>query len=318
MSLLLTLGLIFSTALSLSAQEKPKGSLTTGGGAVGVGGRGGTSKFSASFKTQTDPPDLAQPFSVRAQIEANIIHRVWVDKAAGSYFGYDLEIEPLSEARQFRVAIKPLSQEFARELEKGGTLKALSGRSSAPPVNSSLPRLLQPQIIDDGDTVALEVLVNRQTGVKFIDLVTISSSGKPVENPLPGPARDFSLSDVQMTMQNQRLFINGKLVAGDTSNSCAGELIFFYLRGRGRFVFSIRPYEGYNFQRLGEIQNNKLSFSLGTDHYEWVSRTPVVGTGGTWNLWVLHQPDYKPEPYLGESAFALGAMDGVSALRRED
>jgi hypothetical protein len=299
--------------LTLSAQEKQKGAVTGG-----VGGTAQTGKFSASFKTQTDPPNLAQPFSVMGQIEANIMHRVWVDKVAGIYFGYDLEIEPLGETKQFKVSIKPLSQEFTQRLERDGALRALSGRS-ATLINSGLPLHLQPQIIDDGDTVALDVLVNRQTGVKFIDLVTISSSGQPVEGLLSGPARDFSLSDVQLTMKNHQLLINSELVAGGSGvSSCSGELIYFYLRGRGRFVFSIRPYDGYNFQRLGEIQNNKLSFTLGQDHYEWISSTPVVGTGGTWNLWVLHQPDYKPDLFLRESAFALGAMGGVRGLRRED
>jgi hypothetical protein len=310
--LISALSLILLAQLSLNAQEK--GSVASGA----ISTVQTTGKFSASFKTQTEPPNLAQPFTVIGRIEANIIHRVWVDKARGSYFGYDLEIEPLNETKQFKVALKPLSQEFAQELEKGGQLKALSGHSATALVNSSLPRLPQPQILDDGDTVALDVLVNRQTGVKFIDLVTISSSGRPVADPLPGPARDFSLSDVRLVMQNHQLFINGELAAGNASGSCSGELIFFYLRGRGRFVFSIKPHEGYDFQKLGEIQHNKLSFTLGGDHYEWVSRAPVIGMGGNWNLWVLHQPDHIPAHFMRENAFVYGALGGVKALERED
>ena len=106
--LILALSLILSANLSLSAQEK--GSVTGGfGGTVQI-----TGKFSASFKTQTEPPNLAHPFTVMGRIEANIIHRVWVDKAAGSYFGYDLEIEPLSETKQFKVSIKPLNRKFVQ------------------------------------------------------------------------------------------------------------------------------------------------------------------------------------------------------------
>jgi hypothetical protein len=304
----LALSLILLANLSLSAQEK--GSVTGGfGGTIRI-----TGKFSASFKTQTEPPNLAQPFTVMGRIEGNIIHRVWVDKAESSYFGYDLEIEPLSETKQFRVSIKPLSRKFAQELENGGALKALSGRSTATMVNTSF---LLSQIVDDGDTVALDVLVNHQTGVKLIDLVTISSSGKPVENPSPGPARDFSLSDVQLTMRNPQLFINSELVTSSSTMSVSGELIYFFLLGRGRFVFSIRPFEGYNFQKLGEIQNNKLSFSLGSDNFELISSTPVIGEGGAWNLWVLHQPDYDPAFFRSKGTFFMGAM-GEKALGRED
>ena len=161
MSLMLALGLILAVQPSLRAQEKPKGVIAGGGGGNQAGGMGMSGKFSASFKTQTDPPNAAQPFSFMGQTDSNTIHRVWADKAAGIYFGYDLEIEPLNEAKQFQVSIKPLSQEFARKIEADGKLKALSEGSTAALVNPTLTRFPQPQIIDDGDTVSLDVLVNR-------------------------------------------------------------------------------------------------------------------------------------------------------------
>jgi hypothetical protein len=52
------------------------------------------------------------------------------------------------------------------------------------------------------------------------------------------------------------------------------------------------PHEGYDFQKVGRIENNKISFTLGGDVYEWTSSAPVVGNGGNWNLWVLHDPAY--------------------------
>lgn len=291
----------------VAAQEK-----APQGGAM-VGGTG--TPFTASFKTRTEPTTLGQTFSFMAEIDANVIHRVWVDKAAGTYFGYDLEIEPTG-ARQFKVAIAPLDPQYARRLETSGRLKLL-GRAPRGGAGSGPLASLQPLVIDDGDTIALDVLVNHQMGVKLVDMVTISASRPPFPQLSPGPARDFTLSDVQLTLRGQQLFLNGQLVGGGASHSCSGELIYFYLRGKGRFILSIKLYEGYGFQRLGEIVNNRISFSADGDRYEWISSVPVIGAGGRWNLWVLHQPNYQPEPYVGETGFAFGALGGVSSLRRD-
>ena len=130
----------------------------------------------------------------------------------------------------------------------------------------------------------------------------------------PSAARDFSLADVQLTMQNYRLLINGELVAGGEDGAVSrfsGGLIYFYLRGRGRFDFSIRPDAGPGFQKLGVIQNNKISFSIGSDTYEWISSAPIVGAGGTWNLYVWHRPDYELDSRYRNSRILIGASGGI-------
>jgi hypothetical protein len=38
----------------------------------------------------------------------------------------------------------------------------------------------------------------------------------------------------------------------------------------------------------------------GGDKYEWVSSEPVIAQGGKWNIWVLHDADYQPQPEMVE------------------
>src|SRR6185295_4890796 len=54
------------------------------------------------------------------------------------------------------------------------------------------------------------------------------------------------------------------------------------------------PREGYEFQKVGLVTGNKIEFTIGGDHFEWLSTAPVLNDGGTWNLWVLHDPKYVP------------------------
>jgi hypothetical protein len=57
------------------------------------------------------------------------------------------------------------------------------------------------------------------------------------------------------------------------------------------------------------VRNNTVAFEWGGDRYEWESSLPVVGTGGSWNLWVLHDPDYKLDLFEQPTAPAAAESD---------
>jgi hypothetical protein len=114
------------------------------------------------------------------------------------------------------------------------------------------------------------------------------------------PARDFTLNDVALGVTNYRLFVNGEMVTADApTGGCAGAIIWFYLPERGRFILSLQPHPGYDFQKVGVIEHNRILFSLNGDQYEWRSEAPIVGQGGNWHLWVLHEAAYQPDETWG-------------------
>jgi len=291
---------------------------------------------SVLFKTTTEPKSSFRSISGTIRVNSMSINRVLVDRVERVFFGYDLELEPLNETKQYKVSIKPLDRGFADGVAQSGTMREITGQSGASSTGASLLRFPQPQVVADGDTLVLDLLINRKTGVKLVDEITISS-GDVLERSTPTdirPASDFSLEDVRLSMKNQQLLINGELVAGgpDAPGSCEGKFIFFYLPGRGRFVFSIKPQEGFAFRKIGVIHHNRISFSVGGDSYEWVSTAPILPTGGNWNLWVLHEPNYQPEYGFNpqdrlikgtaaagnvrqKNQFFFGAMGSVRALR---
>jgi hypothetical protein len=268
-------------------------------------------------KPATGLPGQNRFLETRVEAESNVVHRVLMDSATGSYFGYELEVEPMKETKQFKVTVKALSPEFLQRLREESVSRKSARQQGLLLFELQLPRFPQPQIIDDGDTLALDVLVNRQTGVKIVDLITVSTSGAPLPEPSSsaGPARDFQVENVQLKVWNYQLLLNGQSVARSTGG-CYGRLIYFYLPGRGRFVFSIAPQEG--FQKIGVIEQNKISFSVGGDTYEWISGPPIIEAGGNWNLWVLHEPDYRPNlgrfSSVAAQTFGIGAADDVKAL----
>lgn len=296
---------------------------------AGINAEGnGAAKLIVSMKAgyyvsfSTPEPNSAKSSSwsdsfAEASLETNTIRRVFVDEDGSSYFGYVLVVEPIASSKQFRVSVRGLGPEDEQELR---ARKPFQSRRLHPNYNpAAIARSSAPQIIEDGDTFALDVLVNPQTGDKITDIVTISASMQSLEQaPVSEAPRDFTLADVEMKMTNYRLLINGELVAGGKqSGACAGPLIWFHMPGSGgRFIFSVMPHPGYDFKKIGVIENNKLKFTLNGEEYEWISNAPVVGQGGIWNLYVLYDPAYVPDPFfLGVTNTAKAeARDSPSSL----
>lgn len=245
-------------------------------------------------------PELDLQSAVKPQVlvdENHVVHRVLVDSNGALIFGYDLVIEPLVNSRQFKVSVRPLDPEFEKRMRARQSNRA--GRTPLQVNISTLPRPTEAQIIDDGDGFALDLLINPQTGVKIVDVVKASfDQSRLWESPKGPPARDFTLDSVEMAVKDYRLYLNGRRVGGGRpSQGFTGALLWFYVPDRGRFIFSLTPREGYEFEKVAQIEDNKISFTIGEDVYEWVSSTPIVGSGGKWNLWVLRDKRYSPSVF---------------------
>jgi GWxTD domain-containing protein len=312
-SLAIMLLLCAAAALGARAQEGRKEQVV-------VPMRGGYFvNFSTTPGAESNSPNGWSTTFAEAYFESNTIRRVFIDSNGSSYFGYALVIEPLASTRQFRVSVRPLSKEDEQELR---ARKSFETRAIHPNYNTAgftRAATAPPQVISDGDTFALDVLVNPKTGDKVTDFVTVSADEAVARETssraggAPAP-RDFTLEDVEMKMINYQLLVNGEMVArGKRTGACAGPVIWFHLQGRGRFIFSLRPHEGYDFQKLGTIERNKIKFTLKDERYEWVSDAPVVSGGGPWNLYVLYDPSYVPDSFFLGVGGVVKNDDGASS-----
>ncbi|HEV7859336.1 MAG TPA: hypothetical protein VGO91_12010 [Pyrinomonadaceae bacterium] len=262
----------------------------------------------------TQAQELVNPRALKG--EHHVIHRVLADADGDFVFGYDLTVEPLANVKQFKVAVGPLSPEFAEQLRAGNNVAGQAARR--PNINvHTISRSTESQIIDDGDGFALDLLINQQTGVKIVDVVKVSFDRAKLWQSPAGeqyPIRDFTLANVELAVRDYKLLVNDEQVAGGKpTRGCEGALVWFYVPGKGRFIFSLIPHQGYDFRKVGVIEDNKISFTLGSDHYEWISSAPVVGNGGNWNVWVLVDSTYIPIPefYPPAKDSAVASRGGI-------
>ncbi|HET6979648.1 MAG TPA: hypothetical protein VFI24_25170 [Pyrinomonadaceae bacterium] len=231
--------------------------------------------------------------------ENRIIHRVLTDDRQNVVFGYDLWVTADPLTKKFRLAVLPADEAFRRTFLK----------DSAPlrPTNAfaTFPKSTTPQTLDDGDAVSLELLVNNESGVKIVDVVSVTFDRSTLRESSVEPApKDFTLDAVSLGVKNYSLLINGTLVNKSKSTiGFTGALLWFYIPDRGRFIFSLVPREGYEFAKIAVLDDNKIEFTVNNERYEWFSSESILPSGGTWNLWVLHDTNYTP--LFGSESSAL-------------
>ena len=294
-------------------------------------------------KTQITPSESKKSLgNIYSSNSGNVIHRILTDRENKIYFGYDLSLEKAEDGK-FRVSIKPLSktpdalmnnsryfsnQSMGRAKSAASQVSRVSvgrGRSGQGVrfnnpdysgfTEESLPNYPEDFVVSDGDTISLDILENPKTNTKITDVITISSKSQNFQyfSGDDKPIRDFSINDVYLRLENPDVYVNDKKY--ETRSTVAGNINWIYIDGKGRFIFSFKPHAGYNFQKIGTIKNNELTFNYNGDKYKFISRSPILGQGGNWNLWIMHDPEYQPAYEMSEqSPFVFGAAGKVDYL----
>ena len=215
---------------------------------------------------------------------SDVICRVIKNEKDKTYFGYELEVKASAEKGKYTVFINPLSAESKRSLKivEGYTIQTLT----------KSPLEIE---VSEGDLITVAVMENPVTKEKVVDYIKVFYKPAPQTDFFAErkSIRDFTLDDVELQLNKFEFFADNQSIL-KVSGGAAGSNIFVYVKGRGRFVFSLFPHNGYKFQKIGVIEGSKILFKYGGVDYKIISGTAIVGTGGHWNLWVLYQPDYKP------------------------
>ena len=262
--------------------------------------------ISMTIETYTEPP-VTGPVSAEGGVLVNkIVQRYLVDRAAGTYFGYDVEADRLPDGA-YRVYIRPLTarpQDVSRSHSGAPVLKL-----------APIPSYPEPQIVRNGEVILLPVMESPRTGHRLIDriAITTTSSSGPAFPPDKEP-RDLTLFDIALTLDDPVLFRNGTPVDGARSKGViGGPIVWLHIPDRGRFLLSVLPHTSWGFTRAGVIQDNRMTFTAGGDSYVCRSKRSILGSDTAWNLYVLHEPGYRPAKNDG-SGYQFGSADRVEYL----
>jgi hypothetical protein len=255
------------------------------------------------FVTKVEPAGSGPVRFPGAVIPAlGVTHRVITDSANRREFGYDLLLESVVDGQTMQLTFRPLHLPPSVQIESGYRL--LSPREF--PV---VP------VMHVGDTVALDLLVNPATGQKVVDYLSLYRAG-PDGARGHKTARDFPISDVELNLDQPRVWVNGKLVedSAQSSGGIVAHVLALYLSEDGAFVISLWPEPGLEFQKAGVLQGNTLTFRIGSSEYRVESGSRIAPGPGLYNVYVHHDPTWGHGG--SEPRFMIGGADKAAWLIR--
>jgi hypothetical protein len=228
-----------------------------------------------------------------------LLHRILVDSKRGLYYGYDLQIAKGEASGRFVITVRPLSAKKDLELREDLWKNYCPGCAPPRALASTSQRFPGPQTVGWGDTVTLDLLADERSHEVISEQITLSLPDASPKPPRLSPPRDFKAEEVWLQMAEPRLLVNGREVWAE-SGAVQGDVIWTELPDRGRALFSLTPRPGYEFKKVGVVSGKTVSFTIGDDRYEWVSKgavatpepAPPINRAQSWNLWVLHDAGF--------------------------
>ena len=238
--------------------------------------------------------------------ETKLVSREFADHKSKIYFGYDLLVTAIPNTNKYRISVKNLA----------GPPHDTIGYMSL--VSAAMPKLPEDMIVEDGDIIALDLLENPRTKQKIRDLIKITREVKQYGgyfNELKRP-RDFSIDDIGFRLSGITHLRDDKMIFRGGA-SLSGKLIYFYFPGIGRFIMSMSPQKGFNFQKIGIVDQNKIEFTFKGQKYTFTSNLPILCDPGVYNLWVMHDTNYKSDyKFSSDMSFEFGSAENIQTLMK--
>jgi len=256
-------------------------------------------KMEFNWRAEPSHPDFDNSGS-GVNMKPDVVKRHIALRKSHKYFGYDLTAEPLADGR-YRLTFSGLSM-TPEEMKK-----MFKGEWTLVP----MPPQASTQVVSVGDVVALDLFVNPATGHKVVDYIRILS--RATSNlASTAPARDLGVDEVEWTIEAPKVRVNSALV-DQSGATIVGAPAWIYLKGHGRFVFSLRPRPELGFQKAGELRGSLMTWSAQGNQYVLEAARNVLPADGVFHLYVYHSPAYRPAK---ESSLEFGAGGTIEALVR--
>jgi hypothetical protein len=198
------------------------------------------------------------------------IHRYVRDNFRQTYLTYTMTLESVPGTKTFRVAFS----------------------------DSAIP-VPVPQILRDGETLALTLAADARTGRRMVEYIRVGTGIMPLRQAV---ARDVYAEDAELTITQAHLRINGvEQAAGKPPAMLSAPVVEADIPGHGRYLLSFKPRADQGFERAGEVAEGALVFSLGGNIFRIDSADRIATGSGTYNIYARKDTALPDDP----ASFAL-------------
>jgi hypothetical protein len=230
--------------------------------------------------------------------------------ADGRAIVYEVVVKRTNQRQRFEVVLQPVTPTPAESAQWGIDPARIEA--------GFLQHYASPLTLDEGDILALDVLIEPRTGVKFVDYFLISNGTSPIKRQAPAAllarARPFSPEDAELSIEGYELWRNGQLAHQDNEGAATGRFIWLDLPNLGRVIFTLAaPPEEAGFERAAVVSDHQIVFTLGASQYEWLSRSRIAPGSGVYHLWMRH--DLTQEK---EAGWRIGSASDVGQKLKKE
>ena len=199
-------------------------------------------------------------------------YRIFRDQNNLAVFAYELVIHLDPSGNRLRAVAKPAETEFAARFPNADGGKPTPTLSSDQDLGS----------IASGQSADIPLFELQGMGTKVIDTVRL----KIDDNPAAAAGR--------MRLSGLKVSVNRTLIPGSAPSAVAGKFTMLYIPGRGGYFFSTEAVPDRPFVKAGTIDRNRMTFDIDNDSYEAVASAAILSNPDSGELWVYHDPAYKP------------------------
>ena len=222
------------------------------------------------------------PTSLKAQLapaSGNSFYHIFRDENGLAVFAYELAVDRTPDGEQFRITAKPAGSEFAVRFPNA------DGGKPTP----TLPEELESPLLASGGRFTVNIPTNPGLGDSITDSIQIQV------NQRGAPVSEAEAQAAQLRFAGLKVYIGGKLASPSGSGAnVLGRYTMFYLPGHGAYFFSTEPVDRRAFVQIGSVDGTNLQFTLENENYACNSDAQILVHSAQGELWVYHDPDYKP------------------------
>lgn len=205
-------------------------------------------------------------------------YRIFRDENNLAVFAYELEVTRTSDGDNFRALAKPATAAFAARFPNA------DGGKPTPTLSATL----ESPVLHSGENFQIPISADPGLGQTLTDSVHVLLHA-------PGTGNNAGAAGARIRFDSLKVSIQGKLASpAGMGADVSGSYAMFYLPGHGGYFFSANATEPPPFVQAGVVDGKRLTFTIDNEMYDCAANAPILMHNERGQLWVYHNPNYKP------------------------
>jgi len=230
-------------------------------------------RIRVTANTGSDAPDTLKVDMKPAT--GNSMYRMVRDDSGLAVWAYELVVDRLPDGNHFQIIAKPAGADFAQRFPNA------DGGKPTP----TFPIPIESPPLGAGGRFVIDIPTNPGLFQHRTDTVQIQPDSKGDGGSKP----EIRFADLRVSIKGAPVLNNG------ASAMVYGPYAMFYIPTRGGYFFSTQPVTSKPFVQIGAVDRNKLKFTVENEDFDCTSATPILTQSDRGQIWVFHDPRYKPE-----------------------